>query len=188
MASVGRILRAERERQGLPLLAVSTRTKISQTVLEAIERDEIAQIPSAFLYRSFVRQVASVLSVDFTQIAGLVNSVAERFPAVLVPGQDHRPTGLPAISPRRERASGWISSIFSLLAVVVICSGLYAYLQRIEFPGAAPVIENPQRELLRAAPKRADPALYRDEYEILQPALSSRLQLMPAAALSRWMK
>ncbi|MGA8593272.1 MAG: DUF4115 domain-containing protein [Bryobacteraceae bacterium] len=28
----------------------------------------------------------------------------------------------------------------------------------------------------------------RDEYEILQPALSSRLQLMPAAALSRWMK
>ncbi|MGA8593271.1 MAG: helix-turn-helix domain-containing protein [Bryobacteraceae bacterium] len=153
MASVGRILRGEREQQGLPLSAVSTRTKISQTILEAIECDEIAHIPSAFLYRSFVRQVASVLSVDFTQIAGLVNSVAERFPAVLVPGQDRRPTGVRPIAPRPERASTWISSIFSLLAVVTICSGLYAYLQRVQFPGSAPIIKNPQPGIVNAAPE-----------------------------------
>jgi cytoskeleton protein RodZ len=258
MVSVGRILRAERERQGLPLSAVSSRTKIRTTILEAIERDDIANIPSAFLYRSFVRQVASLLAVDFTQIADLVGSVEERFPTVLVPGEDRRPTRLRPIEPPREQASTWIPPVFTLIAVLAICSGLYAYLQRIHFPGAAPVVEPPklgikpavsQPILLRIAAvettwlsmdsdghhvftgllKPADTKelegtdsarlrtgnaggltvtfngrelgrlgqrgqvrtvlFTRDEYEILQPTLSSRLPLiLPAAALSQWMR
>lgn len=257
MASVGRILRAERERQGLPLSVVSSRTKISQTVLEAIESDDTAHIPSAFLYRSFVRQVASVLSVDFAQIAGLVNDVEKQFPAVLVPGQDHRPTGVRPIEDRRERASTWISSIFSLLVVTAICSGLYEYLEVKQPPSAPPSIENRQGEVAKAAPEpillriaavetvwlsmdsdghhifsgllkaantkelegkdsarlrtgnaggltvifngrelgplgqrgQVRTVLFtRDEYEILQPEVSLRLQLIPAAALSRWMR
>jgi cytoskeleton protein RodZ len=258
MASVGRILRSERERQGLPISAVSNRTKIRETILDAIERDDISQVPSAFLYKSFVRQIALVLSVDFTQIGGLVNTVAEGFPALRVPGEEHRPTGLaPIMRTRHESLSGWVSAVFSLLAALVICSGLYAYLQRMQSPSGAAFPENPQPGIVRAAPEpillriaALEPAwlsidtdghhvfsgllepadtkelegkdsarlrtgnaggltvtfngrqlgplgqrgqvrtvlFTRDEYEILQPSLSSRLQLIPAMAFSRWMR
>jgi cytoskeleton protein RodZ len=255
MLSVGRILREQRERQRLTLSAVSNRTKISQTVLEAIERDDITQIPSAFLYKSFVRQIASVLDIDFGSISEPVDAIIERFPALLVPGQRHRPTGLRPIGPQRERPSSWFSAIFSLLAVVIVCSGLYAYLDRIEPPGAVSITHNRQTQLQLAMPepillriaavdtawlsmdsdghhifsgllKPADTKelqgrdsarlltgnaggltvtfngrelgrlgqsgqvrtvlFTRSEYEILQPALSSRLQLIPTAALSGW--
>lgn len=134
MVSAGQILRSERKKQGLDLYSVAEQTKISERILEAIEDDRIDQIPSAFLYRSFVRQFASVLSIDFKQIAESVNAAVGEFPTVRVPGENYHPTGLAPIRPRREGISAWASRVFSLLAVIVICSGLYAYLSRIETP------------------------------------------------------
>jgi cytoskeletal protein RodZ len=132
MVSAGHFLREERKARGMPLSLISTQTKISVRLLEAIEEDEISQIPSAFLYKSFVRQFASALSIDFKLIADRVNVTAAEFPTVRIPGEGARPIKLAPVRSQREGLSGWASRVFSLLAVIAICSGLYAYVSGIQ--------------------------------------------------------
>ncbi|HXE13392.1 MAG TPA: RodZ domain-containing protein [Bryobacteraceae bacterium] len=132
MLSAGEILRNERQKQGLDLSSVSKQTKISERILTAIEKDEVSQIPSAFVYKSFARQVATTLRVDFAQIANQVNLTADKFPEVRIPGQNVRRPDVPPIRQRRESISGLVRGVISLLAVVALCSGLYAYLNRMQ--------------------------------------------------------
>lgn len=100
--------------------------------MTAIEKDEISQIPSAFVYKSFARQLATALKVDFAQIADQVSLTADKFPEVRVPGQDVRRLGVPPIRQRRESVSGLVSGVVSLLAVVALCSGLYTYINQLQ--------------------------------------------------------
>jgi hypothetical protein len=134
MLSAGQILRNERQRQALDLSSVSKQTKISERFLAAIEKDDISQIPSAFVYKSFARQAAAALKLDFSQIADQVKLTADQFPELRVPGQDVRRLGVPPIRPRRESVSGFVSGLASLFAVVALCSGLYAYVERMQMP------------------------------------------------------
>lgn len=64
MTSLGNQLRAARERKGLSLEEISTRTKIRLSYLEAIEADRLDAIPGGFFSRSFARQYAEALGVE----------------------------------------------------------------------------------------------------------------------------
>jgi transcriptional regulator with XRE-family HTH domain len=68
MLSVGQMLQAERERQGLSIEDVADRTKISLKNLRAIESDDSAAVLTAFFYKSFVRQFASTLAIDYSTL------------------------------------------------------------------------------------------------------------------------
>ena len=59
----GKNLKNLRESQGLDLNDVHRVTKISPTVLEAIENDNIARLPRIYL-RSFLKSYAEMLRVD----------------------------------------------------------------------------------------------------------------------------
>ena len=63
MATLGERLRAEREKQGLTIEELASRTRISARFFEAIERDEPEALPSGFFYRSFVRQYARMMGL-----------------------------------------------------------------------------------------------------------------------------
>ena len=57
-------LRSARERKGVSLRQIATRTKISMAVLEALERNDIARLPGGIFSRAFVRSYAHEVGLD----------------------------------------------------------------------------------------------------------------------------
>ena len=70
-------LRQERERRQISLDSIAANTKISQSLLEGLERDDVSKWPSGIFRRSFVRSYAQAIGLDAEEI---VKEFAERFP------------------------------------------------------------------------------------------------------------
>jgi cytoskeleton protein RodZ len=77
LSDFGKMLRVARERQGLTLQQISEITKISVSVLTAIESNDISQLPGGLFIRAFVRSYASEVGLDPEQI---VNALLENYP------------------------------------------------------------------------------------------------------------
>jgi cytoskeletal protein RodZ len=60
----GACLRQARERRGLSLRDIASRTKISVSVLEALERNDLSRLPGGIFTRAFVRAYASEAGLD----------------------------------------------------------------------------------------------------------------------------
>jgi transcriptional regulator with XRE-family HTH domain len=67
--SLGRRLRAERERQQIALDAIAERTKIGIGLLKGLERDDVSRWPSGVYRRAFVHAYASELGMDGDAVA-----------------------------------------------------------------------------------------------------------------------
>lgn len=132
MQSVGEKLREERLRKGITLEDISARTRITVKNLQAIENDDLSTISSPFFYKSFVRQFAQRLSLDYQELADAVQCSIGRIPEPLLPGQVE--PILPKIArvevqvkqKRRTRSFRWVFSFLTLIAVLTGCSTLYA--------------------------------------------------------------
>ena len=72
MESIGQVLRRERERQKRSLSAIAKETCIGTMYLDAIERDKIATLPGYFFYKSYVKQYASTLGIDYSSLEAQV--------------------------------------------------------------------------------------------------------------------
>lgn len=75
MTSVGKLLRSAREQQKRSLAEIAEELCITQRYLRAIEQDDLADLPGAFFYKSFVRQYASVLGVSTERVQQAVEQV-----------------------------------------------------------------------------------------------------------------
>ncbi|MGP8243358.1 MAG: helix-turn-helix domain-containing protein [Bryobacteraceae bacterium] len=147
MTSIGETLRRERLKKNISLERISQELKLSQRLLEAIERDDFSKLPGGVFARSFVRQYAHVVGLDEEEIGNAVRQVLEPLPSEPVvapviaepaappPKQGVKPIQLPrleewqAVGDDRGR---WFSSVRSLALVVlamVICSGVYTWWQ-----------------------------------------------------------
>jgi transcriptional regulator with XRE-family HTH domain len=62
--TLGAYLRAERERRGLALRAISESTKVSLPLLEGLESDDISRWPGGIFRRAFVRSYAEAVGLD----------------------------------------------------------------------------------------------------------------------------
>jgi cytoskeletal protein RodZ len=60
----GSKLRAARERRGVSLRQIAAQTKISVSVLEALERNDISRLPGGIFSRAFVRSYAVEIGLD----------------------------------------------------------------------------------------------------------------------------
>ena len=60
----GSKLREARERRGVTLRQISNATKISVSVLEGLERNDISRLPGGIFSRAFVRSYAAEIGVD----------------------------------------------------------------------------------------------------------------------------
>lgn len=132
MESVGQKLRAIRLQRGLTLEDISAKTRISTKNLQAIERDDLSPIGSSFFYKSFVRQFAQQLNLDYSELAAAVQSLTATLPEPLMPGQTASRVALPsvpALRSRRRKGLHWISSFTSLIVMLVACSTLYSMWQ-----------------------------------------------------------
>jgi transcriptional regulator with XRE-family HTH domain len=138
MLSVGRVLRQEREKQQLSLEELAGLTRISSSYLLAIEADEINRISTAFYYRSFVKQLAAALKLDYSTLEEAVNDACATIPEARLPGQESHSLGLPPIRQRQSSPLRWASSFLSLVTALLVCSGLYALLDRAQFWDLSP--------------------------------------------------
>ena len=131
MESVGIKLREARARLGLSLQQVTSLTRISVRNLESIESDDLSVIGSPFFYKSFVKQYAEVLQLNYGDLLPAVQSAVSELPEPLVPGQGQSPVPSRATLPasHRRRNWRWFISIASLVIVLVACSGFYALWQ-----------------------------------------------------------
>ncbi|HMF95881.1 MAG TPA: helix-turn-helix transcriptional regulator [Vicinamibacterales bacterium] len=75
--SFGARLRAQRERRGISLDEVASRTKINVALFEAMERDDASRWPSGLFRRAFMRAYATEVGLDPEPI---VREFLERFP------------------------------------------------------------------------------------------------------------
>jgi cytoskeletal protein RodZ len=95
-AGFGSRLREARERRGVSLRQISTATKISVAVLEALERDDISRLPGGIFSRGFVRSYAAEVGLDPEQT---VHDFIAAFP------QDSVAAGHPAAEPVEDEES-----------------------------------------------------------------------------------
>jgi transcriptional regulator with XRE-family HTH domain len=70
-------LRRERERRKISLASISANTKISISLFEALERDDVSRWPCGIFRRSFVRSYAEAIGLDGDEV---VREFVERFP------------------------------------------------------------------------------------------------------------
>src|SRR5688572_7839951 len=78
----GPSLKAQRERQGITLQAIADSTKISVSLLAALERNDVAQWPKGIFRRAFVREYAAAIGLPPGQ---LVSEFSQLFPEEPVP-------------------------------------------------------------------------------------------------------
>jgi transcriptional regulator with XRE-family HTH domain len=75
--TLGPRLRQERERRQISLASIASNTKISESLLEALERDDVRRWPSGIFRRAFVRSYATAIGMDADEIW---KEFSERFP------------------------------------------------------------------------------------------------------------
>jgi cytoskeletal protein RodZ len=73
----GRMLREARERRGISLRELSNTTKISVTVLEELERNDISHLPGGIFGRGFVRSYAEGVGLEPEAV---IQAFIARFP------------------------------------------------------------------------------------------------------------
>jgi cytoskeletal protein RodZ len=137
MQTLGQRLRAEREKKGLSIPELASRTRIRASFFEAIEADKPEQFPGRFFYRSFLRQYADILELPESVVhpeieQSLAEEQAEKAEReAAIQGFRHEvpplPTGRINV---REETRRWLVRLSGLLGVLILCSGVYFFWQR----------------------------------------------------------
>lgn len=165
MASVGEILRRERERQNLSLANIAGQTRIKQQYLEALERDDFESLPGRFFARSFTTQYAEKLGINTPELQDLLQKQAapiEIFgsvagaPAPGTPGISPVWTGqqyvvdpLPEGTASALTARKLTASIVMLAAVIVACGAVFWLWQRSQLSSTS--ASAPQADKVKSA-------------------------------------
>jgi cytoskeletal protein RodZ len=76
-SAFGPRLRRERERRQISLTSIAENTKISRSLLEALERDDVSRWPTGIFRRAFVRSYAEAIGLNGDEV---VREFSERFP------------------------------------------------------------------------------------------------------------
>jgi hypothetical protein len=144
--SIGAFLRRERERKGISLKTISEQTKVSVSLLEGLEGDDISRWPGGIFRRAFVRGYAASIGLDPDDVVrrfeqqhqpppeeGLETMGPEQPSAPEAPAVPASPTRAPEVdrSPRRVRL---LATAADLTVAVVLGLGSAAAGSRMLWP------------------------------------------------------
>jgi len=143
-ADFGARLKAARLRKGVSLRTISDVTRISVSLLEALERNDVSKLPGGLFSRSFVRAYAREIDLDPERT---VEEFLERFPHDSV-NAAHRASvrwgPLEALEQRRR-----LISFTRSVALLVLLGG--GVLTLLWFSGGSAILARPVAALVRAA-------------------------------------
>ncbi len=141
MSAVGETLRRERLRKNLSLDQISRETKISARLLSAIEEEHFDRLPGGVFAKSFVRQYARFLGLDEEELGAEVERAIN--PVGDVPGfaavRPEPAFKVPKVVewPAMGRSnSSTLPALAMVVAVMLVCSAVYAWWQRSRHPGS----------------------------------------------------
>jgi len=143
MNSVGRILRSARERQGRAVAEIAEELCLTQQYLRAIENDDVKSLPGTFFYKNFVKQYAAIVGVKEAEFRASLEALTAAVEEPASPGAQAQPPVRPMDpivldSNRTYFASAKLgASVAGLVAVVLACSGFYAWWTRSAEAAAA---------------------------------------------------
>jgi len=155
MTSLGEVLRRERLRRNLEVGTIAGELKISARFLAAIEAEDFAKLPGGVFTKSFIRQYAAFLGLDAEELASQAQPTLEPPVEVTPPAYDPKPNvpRIPlelgedwrSVGEHRSSMPSWITAGLTLLALMVVCSGVYWWWERPRHPVLARGVPPAQR-------------------------------------------
>ena len=139
-ASIGQVLKQEREERRLSLEEVSSTTRIPRRALQSLEEDRFEDLPSGVFVRGFIKAYASAVDIDAEDVLAHFD---EQNPEALPP--------TPLASVHSGRGYGVILLAIATAALFVIIVATFALVRR------APAQEDPI-ELSSAVPCQVEAA------------------------------
>jgi cytoskeleton protein RodZ len=168
MMTVGETFRRERLKRNLDLEQVSRELKISPRFLEAIEDEDFEKLPGGVFAKAFIRQYGKLLGLNDDELAAQLQQTFEpppSEPSSSAPPSSFQGGVAPIQVPRMEewqsvgdqgfRWSGSLSAAIVVVLVMLICSAVYAWLQRPRTPVTA--VHNNPAPVQTAAANAATP-------------------------------
>jgi len=139
MATVGKILRAAREKQGLSIEDVNSRTKVSILFLTAIENEEYDQLPPLSYTVGFIRLFATAVGQDPGAITAQFKRELKIEPEQISAQRDSSDPGEGIDVRNKVRIPAWaIIAVLALIALIAISSyGCFRATPEAADPGAA---------------------------------------------------
>ena len=119
--SIGEVLATARGQAGLTMTQVSQRTRIRETIIGGIERDDFSACGGDFYARGHIRAIARAVGVDGEPLVGEYDSshgTSQASPEAGLPGPSAPPRPR-----RRRRPNGSVA----LLVVLAAVAGLVTY-------------------------------------------------------------
>jgi cytoskeletal protein RodZ len=162
MSSVGETLRRERLRKELGLEQISRETKISARLLEAIEKDRFDLLPGGVFAKSFVRQYARFLGLEEEEVAAELEKAVHpggELPsfASAAPEPAYKVPRMVEWEGGGRSNSSVLSALALVVAVMLVCSALYAWWLRSRRPAAVTAPIAAVRRAPTAITKAAEP-------------------------------
>jgi len=168
MTSIGETLRRERQRRNLDLSTIAEELKISQRFLVAMEQDDFGKLPGGVFTKSFVRQYAGFLGLDGDEMVAEVGHMVEQEPIIPEAPGKTRPD-VPGIELEMGEESwqsvrdrpmplpSWLKSGVLLVALMLVCSGVYWWFQRPRHPVLAHETPPAAKATMAPAAAQAEP-------------------------------
>jgi len=127
MESIGSQLRKARLARGLSLEQISSRTRISTRILAELEDDATSSAASPFFYKSYIRQFAEQVNLNYDLVAEAVQERSAGLPAPQMPGEHDFERIRVAQKVQRKRR-GWAmpASVLAFGTMLVGFSVIYA--------------------------------------------------------------
>jgi cytoskeletal protein RodZ len=132
MDSVGQLLRREREGQKRNLSEIAKQTCIGTMYLSAIEGDDIEALPGFFFYKSFVKQYAAALGVDYSVVERQVDAAESPTAPDVLPAlnQNYQPVRQDAVRSYSLTRHAAVLSAATVVLVMVAAAGTYSWWRR----------------------------------------------------------
>jgi cytoskeletal protein RodZ len=92
MTSVGDVHRTQRKMLGQEVTEIADKLCITSSYVSAIERDDLKNLPGVFFYKSFVKQYAAIVGVDYSSLQSDVEALAAAEEPPALPSADSRLT------------------------------------------------------------------------------------------------
>ena len=169
---VGKLLRNERERKGLGYDEISEMTRIRPYILQALEAEDWACLPSTIFVKGFIRSYARALELAEDEVVARCENVLSVEPAFSKPREE----------PVRSR-----KALLPVLTILLITLGAAYYLWENHLAGENRSLSEQKamtRDLAessesgRTAPSESKPAV---RYSQKKPTLGKELETVPSA-------
>lgn len=161
MATIGQVLRRERELRGISLEEISNSTKISMKQLEALEQDRMNDLPGEFFIKAILRTYAKSIGLEENEVLNMYyedSLMREHIPESRAPQN----TLKQPIPKRTKKIIGWAAAVTVSLFILT-----FVYLTFWKRDTALPQVKLTNTPLIPKESPASFPELKAEEQKLI---------------------